>query len=324
SGRGRAPRPLSSCARHSTGGWDGSGDARAVTSASVAVREASVAVGPSAAMLASSAAISTVVSSTRCTPGRVATRTPPPGPGREVSGTPTSRSRARSRSTVRVVTPSSVASWAVVRRERTSSSTRRCCRSTRRSVGCGSREAADDADMPRSWHARRPPGPPRDPDTGRSGSVPSVVGMSDIQTFFDRYARALSEIDHDALAELYDYPALAGTRQAGLAVVDPAQTRRFFAANGRRYKDQGVDAVRIVDPRPGYDERGLWWASRCWRTSTRPARWSASSTTRTCSSTAAPAGASRSPRRSTPAERPGQGGGTSHQKQRTTASRAGS
>lgn len=82
--------------------------------------------------------------------------------------------------------------------------------------------------------------------------------MSDIQAFFDRYARALSEIDLDALAELYDYPALAVTRQASLAVVDPDQTRRFFAANGRRYKDQGVDAVRIVDPRPGYDERGLW------------------------------------------------------------------
>lgn len=82
--------------------------------------------------------------------------------------------------------------------------------------------------------------------------------MNEIQTFFDTYARALSDIDLDTLAELYDYPSLAVTRQASLAIVDAGQTREFFAVNGRRYKDQGIEAVRIVDPQPSYHERGLW------------------------------------------------------------------
>lgn len=79
-----------------------------------------------------------------------------------------------------------------------------------------------------------------------------------VAAFLDRYARALSEIDLDALADCYHYPALAVTRRGCQAVSDPAQTREFFAANGAAYKARGIDAVRITNPRPAYDEDGLW------------------------------------------------------------------
>jgi ketosteroid isomerase-like protein len=79
-----------------------------------------------------------------------------------------------------------------------------------------------------------------------------------VGAFLDRYARALSEIDLDALADCYHYPALAVTRLGCQAITDPAQTREFFAANGAAYKARGIESVRITRPRASYDEDGLW------------------------------------------------------------------
>ncbi|HLV04537.1 hypothetical protein [uncultured Georgenia sp.] len=81
---------------------------------------------------------------------------------------------------------------------------------------------------------------------------------SAVAAFFDRYATALSRIDLDTLAACYHYPALAVTRLGCQVITDPEATRQFFAANGRRYHDRGIMAVRIVNLRPSYAEDGLW------------------------------------------------------------------
>jgi hypothetical protein len=96
-------------------------------------------------------------------------------------------------------------------------------------------------------------------------SAPTVNDMDDmddrtssVTTFFDRYARALSAIDLDRLADCYHYPSLAVSRLGCLAITDPEQTRQFFAANGPRYHQRGIRSVRIV-PRPAsYHKDGLW------------------------------------------------------------------
>ena len=82
--------------------------------------------------------------------------------------------------------------------------------------------------------------------------------MTDLDDFFDRYGRALSTIDLDGLADCYHYPSLAVSRSGCLAVTDPQQTRQFFAANGARYHDRGIRAVRIGDLQPAYASEDLW------------------------------------------------------------------
>lgn len=99
------------------------------------------------------------------------------------------------------------------------------------------------------------------PATGEAGFVRSMVVMTTThspQRFFDTYARALSDLDLERIADCYHYPSLAVSRLGCLAIEKPAQTRDFFAANGTQYKERGIDSVRIVNLRPSYDADGLW------------------------------------------------------------------
>lgn len=79
-----------------------------------------------------------------------------------------------------------------------------------------------------------------------------------VTEFLDRYAAALSAVDLDTLATCYHYPSLAVTRRGCLAIIDPEQTRAFFAQNSTTYLSQGIVAVRITNARASYDEDGLW------------------------------------------------------------------
>ncbi len=81
---------------------------------------------------------------------------------------------------------------------------------------------------------------------------------TDVDSLLSTYAAALSAIDVDTLADCYHYPSLAVTRLGCQAILEPQQTRDFFAANGRRYHDQGIVAVRITNLRPSYHADGLW------------------------------------------------------------------
>ena len=80
-------------------------------------------------------------------------------------------------------------------------------------------------------------------DTGLADTLRSVAVMNDDKTnqdqsvsdFFDGYARALSEVDLDALADAYAYPSLAVSRAGTQAITGPAMTRAFFDENAKRY-----------------------------------------------------------------------------------------
>lgn len=80
----------------------------------------------------------------------------------------------------------------------------------------------------------------------------------DVSTFFDRYARALSTIDVEAIAECYSYPALAVSRLGCRAIAEPEVVKEFFAANAPRYHEAGIISLRIGGLRPGYHNDGLW------------------------------------------------------------------
>lgn len=86
----------------------------------------------------------------------------------------------------------------------------------------------------------------------------STTDRGTVTALFDTYARALSAIDLDVLADCYSYPALALTRHGRQAVISADQTRAFFAVNGPAYHARGILAVRITNLRPAYDVDGLW------------------------------------------------------------------
>lgn len=80
-----------------------------------------------------------------------------------------------------------------------------------------------------------------------------------VTDFFDDYARALSTVDLDALAECYVYPSLAVARAGTQAITDADMTRAFFEQNAKRYASAGISSVRIRNLRPAYFEDGIWF-----------------------------------------------------------------
>lgn len=85
--------------------------------------------------------------------------------------------------------------------------------------------------------------------------------MSNIETieaFLARYAENMTKGDFDAIAKMYNYPALAVTAQGCLAIESEEQTRNFFKQNREFYFSRGITAIDITDIQTDAGTPGLW------------------------------------------------------------------
>jgi hypothetical protein len=88
--------------------------------------------------------------------------------------------------------------------------------------------------------------------------TPSVAQPEPITAFFARYTGYLTAGDLDGLASIYNYPALAVTAAGCLAVIEPQQTRDFFAQGQTFYRSHNIQGVRACDIVTDVEVPGIW------------------------------------------------------------------
>ena len=79
-----------------------------------------------------------------------------------------------------------------------------------------------------------------------------------IEDFFARYTGYLTAGDIEALAAIYNYPSLAVTAMACLAITDPRQSRDFFSQGQQFYRSRGIQGVRARDIVTDVEIPGIW------------------------------------------------------------------
>lgn len=85
---------------------------------------------------------------------------------------------------------------------------------------------------------------------------------SDVQEFFNRYARALLDRDERAVAARYAVPGLILFPGSSIVVTDTEQTERFFASSWEQYA--GVTEA-AADVRVLAETTHSVWAEVTWR-----------------------------------------------------------
>jgi hypothetical protein len=79
-----------------------------------------------------------------------------------------------------------------------------------------------------------------------------------IEDFFARYTGYLTAGDIEALAAIYNYPSLAVTAMACLAITDPQQSRDFFSQGQQFYRSRRIQGVRARDIVTDVEIPGIW------------------------------------------------------------------
>ena len=110
-------------------------------------------------------------------------------------------------------------------------------------------------------------------------NVPTAT--ESIEDFFARYTGYLTAGDVEALAAIYNYPSLAVTAMACLAITDPQQSRDFFSQGQHFYRGRGIQGVRAATSLPTSKCLGSGSAASSLKISTKAERKSGSNTTRT-------------------------------------------
>src|SRR5215216_899620 len=88
--------------------------------------------------------------------------------------------------------------------------------------------------------------------------TPSIANPEPITDFFAPYTGYLTAGDLDGLASIYNYPALAVTAAGCLAVIEPRQTRDFFAQGQTFYRSYNIHGVRARDIVTDVEVPGIW------------------------------------------------------------------
>lgn len=79
-----------------------------------------------------------------------------------------------------------------------------------------------------------------------------------IETFLKRYAKNLTDGNFDAIAKMYNYPALAITARGCQAIENEEQTRNFFKQGREFYFSRGITAIDITDVKEDASVPGIW------------------------------------------------------------------
>jgi hypothetical protein len=87
---------------------------------------------------------------------------------------------------------------------------------------------------------------------------PIADATESIEDFFAHYTLYLSDGNIDALADIYNYPALAVTAAGCLAINDPQQTRDFFSQGQTFYRSRQIHGVRARDIVTEIEVPGIW------------------------------------------------------------------
>jgi hypothetical protein len=85
-----------------------------------------------------------------------------------------------------------------------------------------------------------------------------ATGIESIEDFFARYTVYLTAGDIEGLADIYNYPSLAVTAMACLAITEPQQSRDFFSKGQQFYRSRGVQGVRARDIVTDVEVPGIW------------------------------------------------------------------
>ena len=85
-----------------------------------------------------------------------------------------------------------------------------------------------------------------------------MTSTESIQDFFARYTGYLTAGDIEGLVAAYNYPSLAVTAQACLAITDPQQSRAFFTQGQHFYRSRGIQGVRARDIVTDVEVPGIW------------------------------------------------------------------
>jgi hypothetical protein len=98
--------------------------------------------------------------------------------------------------------------------------------------------------MPSPAQKTRPPRTPPTADRRHSRGLMKHEGLAHLQAYLDAFARFVTAGKGDAIAEMWDYPALVVSNTQLMPVTTPAQTAEFFGGAKAQYNSRGIAGTR--------------------------------------------------------------------------------